>query len=74
VGHTPVTPDHARLEIYDVHGALVRRLVDADLPAGAHRVFWRGEDRDGGNVSSGVYFYVLDTGGHRYSRKMVLTR
>lgn len=68
------TPDHARLEIYDVHGAIVRRLVDADFPAGAHRVFWGGEDRDGGNVSSGVYFYVLDTGGHRYSRKMVLTR
>jgi hypothetical protein len=65
---------HARLEVYDVGGRRIRRLLDQELPAGQSRVVWAGDDADGRAVPSGVYLYVLDTGGHRYSRKMVLAR
>lgn len=67
-------PGRARIGIFDVQGRLVRGLVDAHFVAGPHIASWMGDDGEGRPVSSGVYFYVLETGGHRYARKMVLAR
>jgi hypothetical protein len=41
---------------------------------GTHRIEWRGVDRRGRSVSSGVYYYRLTAGKERISRKMVLLR
>jgi hypothetical protein len=66
-------PGHARLSIYDVRGRLVSELVDAEMTAGPHSILWNG--KSGTNpVASGVYYYELETGGHRYTRRMVLAR
>jgi len=37
-------PAHTTLEVYDLRGRLVRRLLDADLAAGKHRMSWNGTD------------------------------
>jgi hypothetical protein len=63
-----------RLEIYDVAGRLVRRLVDSELPAGDHAVAWNGRDDRQQEVSSGVYLYRLVGSGLELSRRMVLLR
>lgn len=63
-----------RLEIYDVAGRLVRRLVDEKLPAGDHAVVWNGRDERQQEVSSGVYFYRLAGAGLELRRRMVLLR
>jgi hypothetical protein len=63
-----------RLEIYDVRGRLLRRLLDAALPAGRHRVFWDGRDGGGGSAPSGVYFYRLRWAGSERARRMLLLR
>ena len=47
----------ARIDIYDADGALVRRLVDGVVSAGAHTTSWDGTDAHGRRVASGVYFY-----------------
>ena len=62
------------LRIYDVAGRLVASLVDRDLPAGPHTVSWRGMDRSGRAVSSGVYFYELRSGQTVLKRSMVLLK
>jgi flagellar hook assembly protein FlgD len=49
----------ARLELYDVRGRLVRRLVDGPLPAGVHAAAWDGTNVAGVRVSPGIYFYRL---------------
>ncbi len=73
-------PEAARvnLSIYDASGRLVRRLVDRELPAGTYSgsrgVIWSGTDDRGMSVASGVYFYSLDMGGEKQTRKMVLVR
>lgn len=54
---------HARLEIFDVRGRRVRRLVDAALPAGTHRVIWDGHRQNGAPAPSGTYLYRLDLDG-----------
>ena len=50
---------HARLEVFDIRGRLVRSLVDDALDAGRHEITWRGEDSAGQRMASGVYLYSL---------------
>jgi hypothetical protein len=63
-----------RLEVFDVAGRRVARLVDAVLPAGGHAVTWDGRDAAGSRVASGVYLYRLHAGGQSTSREMVLRK
>lgn len=63
-----------RLQIFNVAGALVRSLVDADLPAGARQILWDGRNGAGIPVSSGVYFMRLDAPDQTFTRKSVLLR
>lgn len=57
------------MEIYDIRGALVTTLLDGRRPAGIHQMSWNAADR-----ASGVYFCVLQAGGFRQVRKMVLLK
>lgn len=66
---------HVRLGIYDLRGALVRELVDAEHPAGGHEVQWRGDDRQGRRVAAGVYFCRMETNhGFRATSKLLLAK
>jgi hypothetical protein len=67
-------PAHIRLAIFDVSGRLVRTLVDEQQAPGSREVIWTGRDDRGAAVSSGVYFYVLDVGKQRLTRKLVLLK
>jgi hypothetical protein len=57
---------HVRLDVYDVRGRLVSRLIDGSLPAGSHRREWRPD-----GLASGVYHYVLRAGVSREVGKVV---
>ena len=48
-----------RLEVCDLEGRRVRRLVRSRLPAGDHRADWDGRDDGGRRLSIGTYFYRL---------------
>jgi hypothetical protein len=62
------------LDVYDVTGVLVARLSEGHQNQGSHTVSWDGRDRNGRQMSSGVYFYRLKAGKTEISKKMVLTR
>lgn len=64
----------AALEVFDVRGRLVRRLVDADLAAGRHEAVWDGRDESGVSAPSGTYFARLRAGDVVASRKMQLLK
>jgi hypothetical protein len=64
-----------RLEVYDVSGRLVARLIDGERrAAGLNNVAWNGRDASGRSSTSGVYIYRLTAGKETISRKMVLLR
>jgi hypothetical protein len=66
---------HVQLRIYDVAGRLVRTLVDEKRAAGGEQiVVWNGLDDAGERVSSGVYFYRLETGDYTATRKLVVMK
>jgi M6 family metalloprotease-like protein len=68
------TRTRVRLDVYDVRGALVRRLAEGSYDAGPHAVEWDGTDRSGNGVASGFYVYRLVTDGRALSRKMLLLK
>lgn len=62
------------LEVFDVRGRPVRRLLAAELTAGRHEVEWNGRDDDGNGVASGTYFARLTGAGEVSTRKMLLLK
>jgi uncharacterized repeat protein (TIGR02543 family) len=61
-----------QLVIFNTSGQIVRRLIDATQSAGRHRARWNGTNDSGAKAVSGVYFYQLEIGVQRLTRKMVL--
>jgi hypothetical protein len=68
------TPEHVELVIYDISGALVRRLVSGAKPAGWYSVQWDGRDQTGRRVASGVYLSRMTAGSFTEVRKLVLLK
>ena len=65
---------HVTIEIYNVLGKRVRKLVDEHLSVGKKVVTWNGKDEEGATVSSGIYFYRLVADGFHESRTMILLK
>jgi hypothetical protein len=61
------------LRIYNTAGRLVKVLADGRTKPGAYTSDWNGTDARGRRLANGVYFYTLDNGAKRISRKLVLT-
>jgi len=62
------------LEVYDLQGRLVRRLISKRQLPGNYVVQWNGANDAGEKVSSGVYFYRLRTPSQMFNRKCILLR
>ena len=60
--------------VYDVQGKLVRTLVDGMQTGGRKSVTWDGRNDRGRSVSSGVYFYRLQSPGFAKTLKMTLVQ
>jgi len=62
------------VSIHDTSGRLVRRLVDAELPPGAHTLTWDGRGDGGQPVAAGVYFCRVKAGETEHLRTAVMLR
>ncbi|RJP71005.1 MAG: T9SS C-terminal target domain-containing protein [Ignavibacteriales bacterium] len=60
---------NVQLKVYDILGNEVATLVNEEKPAGEYEV-----ELDGSKLSSGIYFYVLNFGNQRLSKKMCLIK
>jgi hypothetical protein len=63
-----------KINIYDIRGRLIRKLVDQEKTSGRYQVHWDGRGEHGQQASSGVYLYRIDTGEFISTRKMVLVQ
>ncbi len=62
------------LEIYNVRGQKITTLINERLNADQHEVTWNGTDESGKNVTSGVYFYKINSGRYTATKKMILLK
>jgi hypothetical protein len=64
--------DHVTLEIYDVRGRLVKRLIDQVIAAGTYEEIWDTRDDAGRKVPSGIYFARLRNSTHNATKKILI--
>ncbi len=79
VGGTLITYEiersvHVKIKIYNAMGREVDVLVDAIQGPGVHSVEWDGRNSKGERVTSGIYFYKIETGAFAATRKMLVLR
>jgi predicted CXXCH cytochrome family protein len=69
-------PKRSRVElsVYNILGQKVKNLVDDEMEAGNYIATWNGKDEKGFDVSSGIYFYKLNSKEYSETRKMLLVR
>jgi flagellar hook assembly protein FlgD len=60
------------LKVFNTAGQVVNTLAQGAYKPGIYTTTWRGTDRKGRRLAAGVYFYTLETGDKRLSRKVVL--
>jgi photosystem II stability/assembly factor-like uncharacterized protein len=62
------------LKVYNILGQEVTTLINRSMSAGIYRVIWNGTDRSGRAVSSGVYFYRMQSGDFVQTKRMLLLK
>ena len=60
---------YVNLKVFDITGKLVDLLVDQEESPGTYEV-----DFNGSNIPSGIYFYRLESGNFKETRKMILVK
>jgi hypothetical protein len=66
--------ERAVIEIYNLAGQRITRLLDANVKPGTYVAVWSGTDEAGRHVGSGTYFARFIAGDFRQTRKMILVR
>jgi photosystem II stability/assembly factor-like uncharacterized protein len=66
--------DDVTINIYNLHGQLVRRFVGEEKQAGYHEIVWDALDDTGRSVPSGVYLYRLQVDNFMEVKKLTLLR
>ena len=69
-------PAEGRVEvdIFDIRGGLVRRVLAETRAAGSHQISWNGETNGGHSAATGVYFVQVKSAGEKITRRMTLLR
>jgi len=65
---------YVNLTIYNSLGHKIRTLISREQGAGKYAAHWNGRDEQGNNISSGIYFYRLETAQFSNVKKMALVK
>jgi len=65
---------NVRISVYNIKGQMVRILVNEPKATGQHSIIWDGLDYRANKVSSGIYFYKMDTKSGTVTKKMMLVK
>jgi hypothetical protein len=74
IGYQLAEYSSVQLKIYDTLGQKIKTLVDSFQHAGEHSIVWDATNDFSSPVSSGIYFYCLQTDKMILQKKMVLAR
>jgi minor extracellular serine protease Vpr len=63
-----------KLQIFDILGRSIATVVDEVQDAGIYHTTWTGKTNNGSAMSSGVYFYRLESGSFSKTARMLLLK
>ncbi len=59
------------IQVFDITGRIINTLIDKEVEAGYHEVKWEGNNRFGRKVANAVYFYRIQAGDFKATKKMI---
>jgi len=62
------------IAIYDMMGRQIRTLISSQHSAGYKSVQWNATNDAGSPVSAGLYFYMIQAGDFKQTKKMMLVK
>jgi hypothetical protein len=65
---------HVTIDIYNLKGQMLRRLVNTVKNPGTYSVVWDGKDSQSQDLATGVYLYQMHCGDHHDSGKMMMMK
>jgi len=65
---------HVEIEVYNIAGQRIKTLVNANLEAGYHSVYWNGRNDAGQRVANGVYVYRMNSGSFQATKKLLILK
>ena len=74
IGYSLTKKADIDLKIFNLRGQLVRTFSNLKASVGDHQILWDGNNESGTQVSSGVYYYVMQNGHETIVKKAVLLR
>jgi hypothetical protein len=74
IAYTVAERGKVMLKVFDVLGREVSTIFDGEQEAGSYRVTWNGRNTNTLPVTSGVYFYRLDSGNFSRTMKMIVLK
>ena len=67
-------PSHVTLDIFNIKGERIRRLVDEKLDSGNYHRVWNGLNETGKRQASGIYFYRFNAEDYQETGKMLMLK
>ncbi len=74
IGYSLPEADFIVIRIYDPNGKTVKKLYEGDQNAGNHAIQWDAEDESGNKISSGIYFYRLESSRRVLTKKLIFIK
>ncbi len=71
---TLLKAERVNLSIYNILGQKVTTLINGEKAAGTQKVEWDGTDEKGALLSSGIYFYQIETPNFRQVKRMLFLK
>ncbi|MBC8385125.1 MAG: T9SS type A sorting domain-containing protein [Candidatus Cloacimonetes bacterium] len=65
---------HVEVTVYNIKGQEVIQLYNGYCSKDRFSINWNGKDKDGNEINSGVYPYIIKSGSKTYLRKMILSK
>ena len=63
-----------KITIHDILGRIIKNLVNKSQTVGYKSVKWNGTNNRNEKVSAGLYFYTIQAGDIRKTKKMILIK
>ena len=63
-----------KLVIYDILGQRAKTLLDKEENPGEHIIYWDGKDNRSKRLPSGIYFYRIEAGNFRETKKLLILK
>ncbi len=65
---------NVKTKIYNIKGELVKTIADKNYSKGQHSVLWDSKNSTGSTVGSGIYFYMIESEGHKVAGKFIILK